>query len=59
MHRGIIPFPKPCAAYCKKNENLLICTHMKKTHTHFQHFAAGFVLSAMYFVYMLVILPTF
>lgn len=32
---------------------------MKNTHTHFQHFVAGFVLSAMYFVYMFVILPTF
>ncbi len=31
---------------------------MKNTHTHFQQFAAGFVLSAMYFVYMFVILPT-
>lgn len=34
---------------------------MKNTHTHtnFQHFAAGFVLSAMYFVYMFMILPKF
>lgn len=32
---------------------------MKNKHTHFQHFAAGFVLSAMYFVYMFVVLPAF
>jgi hypothetical protein len=32
---------------------------MKNTHTPFQHFAAGFVLSAMYFTYMFVILPKF
>lgn len=32
---------------------------MKTKHTHFQHFAAGFVLSAMYFVYMFMILPQF
>jgi hypothetical protein len=31
----------------------------KGQHTHFQQFAAGFVLSAMYFTYMFVILPTF
>lgn len=30
-----------------------------KKHTHFQQFAAGFVLSAMYFTYMFVILPSF
>lgn len=30
---------------------------MNHTHTHFQQFAAGFVLASMYFVYMFVILP--
>ena len=38
---------------------MVIYMHMKNTHTHFQHFAAGFVLSAMYFVYMFVVLPAF
>ena len=32
---------------------------MKNKHTHFQQFAAGFVLASMYFVYMFMILPQF